>query len=75
MVHGLFPCALNTVPRFGMAVAKTRTSAAKRNKRSAARFLRRAIEGNGKLNFSSRMNQMWLKEANLKPILEYLSKQ
>jgi len=63
-------------PRFGVAVAKTRTAFQKQHKRQAARFLRQAIKQESEsVSNNPRLNKFWIDQANLEPILTFLSKQ
>ena len=65
-----------SIPRFGRAVARVRTRHLKSQRKAAARFLCRALatESN-KLDCSDATTKLWIKEANLKPIFQFLSKQ
>lgn len=63
-------------PRFGVAVAKTRSIFVKENKRRAARFLRAALKNeSNKTNSKGNVNKLWLEQSDLGRILEFLARQ
>lgn len=59
--------------RFGRALAKTRTQYSKRNHRFAVKFLRAARKTTNDFDRRQRVNAMWTKQADLQPIIEFLS--
>ena len=62
------------LPRFGKAMAKVKSRTFKRNQRHAAKFLRSAIQQDRQVNTNSRENTLWIKHADLNPILTFLAK-
>jgi hypothetical protein len=60
--------------RFGRALSMVRSANMKKNKRLALEFMRRARKTTNALDSRARTNNMWLKHAGLKPVIEFLSK-
>ena len=60
--------------RFGRALSLVRSANMKKNKRLALEFMRRAKKTTNALDSRARINNMWLKHAGIKPVIEFLSK-
>jgi cAMP phosphodiesterase len=54
-------------------MTKCRSLHKKRNFAKAIRFLRAARKTTNDYNRKQRINTLWIKHANLKPVIEYLS--
>ena len=60
-------------PRFGKALAKNRSLHAGDIQQKALEFLAAAAESSNQLDTRPRINNKWMRSANLKPVIEYLS--
>lgn len=70
-----FSAKYPTPLRFGTAVAKVRSRFQKRHVAAARRFLRAAVKDKtSKCDARPSINNMWMKHANLEPIIKFLSK-
>ena len=67
----VLPYMLN--PRLGRVVARARTKFQKLNRRRARQFLASAATGNGLANYDPDVNHMWIKLADLKPVMAFLT--
>lgn len=59
--------------QFGVALAKARTSNRKKNFRTALKFLREARATKNDYDRRRRLNQRWIRQADLQPIIDFLS--
>jgi len=60
-------------PRFGRALAKCRSLHQDQNRKRAISFLRMAKKASGGFDNRKRVNNMWIRCANLEPVIQYLS--
>ncbi|CAK8985853.1 unnamed protein product [Durusdinium trenchii] len=67
------PEGFEAFERFGRSVSKIRSQNAKRLKKQARRFLREAFQTQNDLDTSERSHNHWMKQANLLPVLQFLS--
>lgn len=61
------------LPRFGEALAAVRSEHAVHHRREAKRFLQEAMRTSNKMDEGARANNLWIKGADLKPVLNFLS--
>ncbi|CAK8992555.1 unnamed protein product, partial [Durusdinium trenchii] len=59
---------------FGRALAACRTKRLKKHQKLARRFMREAKQSETSMDERPRVNDAWVRGANLRPILAYLSK-
>ena len=60
-------------PRFGVALARLRTRHAKENRRRALRLIKQHARKSQNMKRCTRKDGLWLKCANLNPVLEFLA--
>ena len=59
--------------RFGVALSSIRSQYYDRNLKRAVKFLRAAKKTNNSIDERAKINNLWIREANLKPVIAYLS--
>jgi len=60
-------------PRFGKALSTCRTNVQKLHRRRARKFLRDARKSGNKANTKKHQNNLWIREAKLESVIEFLS--
>ncbi|CAK9102934.1 unnamed protein product [Durusdinium trenchii] len=68
------PVCSTFVFMFGRALAACRTKRLKKHQKLARRFMREAKQSETSMDERPRVNDAWVRGANLRPILAYLSK-